>query len=258
MVDKPPMTYIGTNGFNRSPGAHPAIGIFEHIMEGTLSGCDAWFGTPGAGASSNYGIGTGGQIHVYVDPASGYWAWANGGVNGPDADAQALVARGTSMWGHVSPNVYTISLEHEGWTGNPIPPAQWQASVHLTAWLCQEYGIAPVHGAGEDTIFGHYQIDSVTRPNCPGWSQDDWQRYVADVAKMLAGAPAPEDVAEKFIEDARKRLYSAQGHIAKALESLMYPPETTLDEKRLYASHAQGRIDQADGDLDAAMQALNF
>lgn len=237
-VPKPPMVYVGTGGHNRSPGGHPALYICEHIMEGSLSSCDNWFSNPNAQASANYGIGSDGEIHVYVDPtaSSPYWAWANGVQNNPDASARAIIAKGTALYGSVSPNVYCVSIEHAGYTGDPIPAAEWNASMQLTAWLCETFNVDPSHGGSTDTILGHYQIDAVNRAACPGFTTAQWSEFIAGVRAWLA--PAPPNPG---------------------------PVEPTIEQARQYAADAARRIDLAQTDLDsasanlrAALESLQF
>jgi hypothetical protein len=259
-VSQPDIEFIGTNGNNCSPYGHPTLAVVCHIMEGSLSSCDAWFANPASQASANYGIGKDGTIHCYVDPfaAFPYWAWANGVLNYPDATVQALVARGRALYGNVSPNVYTVSIEHEGYSGEPVAPAMFDASTQLTAYLCQEFAVP----ADRSSLLGHYQFDAVNRPGCPGWSHDTWTRYVGAVTDLLYPPAPPVDPAadeRKYAADAQERLYRAQANVAAALESLaLPPPPAPEDEIRKYMADAQARVRIAQDDLAAANESLNL
>lgn len=184
-VSKPPMTIIGTNSQNLWRGRGQAkLAVVCHIMQGTLAGCDSWFSDPAAQASTNYAVGLDGTIHQYVDPEGPDAPFANGLVNQPDAAVQKLLAQ----TGNTNLNFVTVSIEHEGNSGDLLTTAQLDASAQLCAWLCERFGIP----MDEDHILGHYEIDSVTRAGCPGWNRVAWLRYEAAVARFLAPAPVPQ------------------------------------------------------------------
>lgn len=151
----------GTSGRN----GRKVIAIVDHIMSGTLAGTDSWFQNPASQASAHFGVGKNGDIRQYVDINN--VAWANGGVNKP---SWPLLITG------VNPNYYTVSIEHEGQSGDVMPEAQYQATLALHRWLCDVFGIAP----GPDTVIGHYRIDSVSRAGCPG-SGFPWARLFSDL-----------------------------------------------------------------------------
>lgn|GEM_PF-2043324 len=113
----------------------------------------------------HFGVGKNGEIHQYVDLSCP--AWANGGVNKPD---WPLLQDG------VNPNYYTVSIEHEGNSGDAMPEAQYQATLALHRWLIESLGI-PVT---RDNIIGHYRIDSVNKSNCPGLGFP-WERLLKDL-----------------------------------------------------------------------------
>jgi hypothetical protein len=130
-VAKPPITWVGTGGNNIWQGQGlPKAAIVLHIAQGTLAGCDAWFSNPQAQASANYCVGLDGTIHCYVDPFGADAPFANGIVNQPDATFQALAASHPQ-----NPNWWSVSVEHAGMSGDPMPAAQMQASAQLVAWL---------------------------------------------------------------------------------------------------------------------------
>lgn len=170
MNPKPEMTWIGSPNFGLPRGTsgragHAVIAIVDHIMSGTLAGTDSWFQTPSSQASAHFGIGKNGEIHQYVDINN--VAWANGGVARP---SWPLLIDG------VNPNYYTVSIEHEGQSGEQLTEAQYQATLALHRWLCEVFQITP----NENTIIGHYRIDSVSRAGCPG-PGFPWGRLFADL-----------------------------------------------------------------------------
>lgn len=163
-MDKPNIKWIGSPNYTVSMG-YKIIAIVNHIMEGTLTGTDSWFANPASKVSCHFGVGKNGEIHQYVDLKN--HAWGNGAVNSPD---WPLLIPG------VNPNYYTVSIEHEGYSGDVMPEAQYQATLALHRWLISELGI-PV---SRDNIIGHYRIDSINRAKCPG-PGFPWERLFMDL-----------------------------------------------------------------------------
>jgi len=149
---KPTIKWMGSPNFS-SPMGHKIIAIVDHIMSGTLIGTDSWFANPVSKVSSHFGVGKNGEIHQYVSLDN--HAWANGAVNKSN---WPLLKNG------VNPNYYTVSIEHEGESGEIMPERQYQATLALHQWLIETLGI-PVT---RDNIIGHYRIDSVNKLKCPG------------------------------------------------------------------------------------------
>lgn len=126
--------------------------IVLHIMAGSLSGTDSWFSNPVSQVSSHFGVGFNGEVHQYVKGED--TAWGNGIVNLPN---YKLYKPG------VNPNLYTVSIEHEGYDLTAAPENQLKATVELIQFLSKTYNI-PID---RDHIIGHYQIDLTRKPNCP-------------------------------------------------------------------------------------------
>ena len=192
-----PVTWVGAfegNQWRQDGGLHESSceGVVEHIMEGTLAGCDSWFNLAGTGASANFGISKAGEIHQYVE-LYGVAPYANGvSQQRPDKVAvmDALVRQLSAQYGWVSQNWWTWSIEHEGMTGEQITdfPKMFDASTRLTALLL---GDLP---ETRRRTFGHYQFDNIDRPKCPGWSTETWTAYDNRVKELLSEAqpePAP-------------------------------------------------------------------
>lgn len=123
-----------------------------HIAEGSLKGAESWFNNPNSKASSHYMIGKEGQIVQFVEDLN--TAWHAGGVEEPAWN---------KLKPNINPNLYTIGIEHEGFHDQVWTQATINSSVQLIASLCNKYNIIP----NEETIIGHYQINSVSRSNCP-------------------------------------------------------------------------------------------
>ncbi len=198
-VTKPALTVVGTNGQNLwvGQGLPQKIALVAHVMQGTLSGCDSWFANPAAQASSNYGVGKDGSIHQYVDPQGKDAPFANGIAREPAATFRALQA----MLPGVNPNWWSVSIEHEGMSGEPLTSAQLAASGHLTAWLCETFSIP----ADEAHLLGHNEIDAVTRSGCPGWDRAGWLAWEAAINGYLAPVvPVPPPLVLPALDDAAR------------------------------------------------------
>lgn len=163
-MNKPAIIWKGSPNFS-SPQGYKPLAIVDHIMSGTLTGTDSWFANSASKVSSHFGVGKNGAIHQYVELKNP--AWANGSVNKPN---WPLLISG------VNPNYYTVSIEHEGESGDVMPEAQYQATLALHRWLIETLGI-PVT---RDTIIGHYRIDSVNKSRCPG-TGFPWDRLFKDL-----------------------------------------------------------------------------
>jgi len=165
-MNKPDIIWSGSPNFS-SPKGYKIIAIVNHIMSGTLTGTDSWFANPASKVSSHFGVGKNGKIHQYVNLDN--HAWANGVVNDPN---WPLLKNG------VNPNYYTVSVEHEGESGDVMPETQYQATLALHQWLVETFGIPVTH----DNIIGHYRIDSVNKSKCPG-TGFPWERLFRDLLR---------------------------------------------------------------------------
>ena len=163
-MDKPNIKWIGSPNHSSSSRKQKTIAIVNHIMQGTLIGTDSWFRNPASQASSHFGVGKNGEIHQYVSLDNP--AWANGAVNEPD----------WPLLTGINPNYYTVSIEHEGYTGDVMTEEQYQATLSLHRWLIALLGL-PVT---RDNIIGHYRIDSANKARCPG-AGFPWDKLFKDL-----------------------------------------------------------------------------
>lgn len=203
---------------NRGGYAHPHEPqcVVWHITQGTDS--LGWLRSPASKASANYLIARDGTIYELVEPTVS--AWANGIADSPNL-ANPIVAACIKQKRNL--NTVSISIEHEGFTSNnkggSLTPAQIAATIALTAWLCGEFGIP----ADRAHIFGHNQIDSVNRPYCPGFSEAEWQSWVASVAARASGEtqpapqskPQPTSERDQLLSYANALPFDARGNLAR-------------------------------------------
>src|SRR5690242_841723 len=94
--------------------------IVIHVMDGTERGTDAWFGDASSHVSAHYGVSKAGEVHQYVSEQD--VAYHAGVVNSP---SWPLLKAG------VSPNLYTIGIEHEGTADSEWTDEQYAASAQL-------------------------------------------------------------------------------------------------------------------------------
>lgn len=140
---------------NKSTGrfGYKPEAIVLHIAEGWLAGAHSWFNNPSSQASAHYMVGKNGIIWQFVKDED--TSWHAGGVNQP---------RWSLLKPKINPNLYTIGIEHEGFTGEAWTNEMYEASSDLIAYLCGKYQIP----LDRNHIIGHNQINSVSRDRCPG------------------------------------------------------------------------------------------
>lgn len=175
----------------RSPnywfGNYSRIAIVDHITAGLMTGCLDWMLNPTSKASAHYLVTRAGEIYNLVDEFN--TAWHAGAVKKPS----------WPLYDGANPNWLTIGIEHEGLPDEPLTEEQYQATLWLHRQIIARWGI-PVD---EDHVIGHYRIDSVNRPNCPG-PLFPWERLFNDLkgdGSMPEGAtPIPIPIGGKVFD----------------------------------------------------------
>lgn len=66
-----------------------------------------------------------------------------------------------------NPNKQTISIEHEGMSGQKAPQAQLDATIDLLVWLGTQYPELTPYVVGS-TLIGHCDLDPRDKSGCPG------------------------------------------------------------------------------------------
>jgi len=150
--------------FSTGRNGRTPIAIVDHITAGDFPGCLEWLQNPISKASAHYLVTKTGRIIQLVK--EGDRAWHAGIRNKPN----------WSLYDGTNPNNYTIGIEHEGMPGDALTEVQYQSSLWLHKDITQKYGM-PID---TDHIIGHYRIDSVDRPNCPG-AGFPWDRLFLDL-----------------------------------------------------------------------------
>lgn len=162
---------LSPNKYNGRNGWKPDM-IVCHITEGSYEGAISWLTNPASKASAHFVVAKDGRITQLVELTDGSWC------NGTSTDPNSKVYYGKSTLKTVrerktNANYYTVSIEHEGiWAQSKgkLTDAQLAATIELMKYIRSEvkriYGIEiPID---REHIVGHYQINPVTKPNCPG------------------------------------------------------------------------------------------
>lgn len=89
-------------------GCHPRL-VVIHIMDGTLTGTDAWFRNPESQVSAHFGTNRHGHLVQWLDTDDTAWHIAGG-------------------------NRYAIGIENEGRSGDALSDNQLEACGHVLAW----------------------------------------------------------------------------------------------------------------------------
>lgn len=148
--------FVGTPNFTQGRAGFKPIAIVNHITAGAYPGCLNWMQNKQAQASSNYLITRKGEVLQLVKDED--TAWANGKFNGGN----------WKLYKGSNPNFYTLSIEHEGHGAHGgdgfLTKEQFEASVKLHLHLMKKWKI-PLTA---ENIIGHYRLDPINRPNCPG------------------------------------------------------------------------------------------
>lgn len=173
--------YTGVQRFIRNRNGQKIRVLKWHVMEGTMWG--SWIHAHAVKASWTVQIGKDGAIWRTVPEQHG--PWTNGDVNKPSQQMVSIMNR--YGW---DPNVYTLSVEHEGKSGGlPYTDAQLKASV----WQAWDW----ITRYGEDLVvlvpLGHYETNSVHRPNCPDPASEG-HPFIAQMKRHLGDRVADHDV----------------------------------------------------------------
>ena len=223
------------NKYNGRNGWKPDM-IVCHITEGSYEGSISWLCNPASKASAHFVVGRDGRITQLVELTDTAWC------NGTSTDPNSSVYYGKSSLEAVrerktNANYYTISIEHEGYysqTGGNLTSAQLTATIDLIKYIRSE--VKRIYGidipADREHIVGHYQINPVTKPNCPGekfpfdYIIVELNRKEAanltwkEIIKKVASAPEEWENAITVAVNAAK----ADGNLG-ALEQFKYLPE---------------------------------
>jgi N-acetylmuramoyl-L-alanine amidase len=199
-VDYARAQWVGSPNFSRGRSGRQPIAIVMHIAQGSRAGVVSWFNNRAANASSHYLVCRNGDVLQFVREAD--TAWTNGidFQKGYDAyRSDRGVPWVDDCWkSRIDPNRLTITVEHEGNSGEQLPEPEIQASIDLTRDILSRYNWPT---DDPHRIIGHYVTDSVNRAFCPG-PAFPWDRF-----RSLSGGKSP-DAGSAPSNPAELRLYA--------------------------------------------------
>jgi hypothetical protein len=185
-VAEPDIVFIGAHptNFSVGRGGIKPEAVVLHIAEGPMSAVDSFFNQvhsdPPGPTSAHFCVGKDGTLHQYVNTQN--TAFGNGRIE-PDFTARLINDNSG-----INPNRWTVSIEHEGHSGDAVTEAQLRVSTQLTAWLFQNRllnsGATDV-AVDRDHILRHADISPRSRQGCPGFSDELLDRYIAEVRALL-------------------------------------------------------------------------
>lgn len=197
----------GSPNFTPGRAGYRPRAIVIHIMQGTMSATDSWFGSTRSQVSAHYGVGESGVVHQYVQ--EGDTAWHAGRVASP---TWKLIKRG------VNPNLYTIGIEHEGWTGRAWSEVMLATSAELVAEIALRWSIP----LDRDHVIRHRDIYAL-KPFCPGTGVD------LDVLIAAARQHVLRDAPSTFVEEAGEAEATTRLNVRLGAPSTTAPLVRTLD-----------------------------
>jgi N-acetyl-anhydromuramyl-L-alanine amidase AmpD len=161
---------------------HEPVAIVCHIADGPRVGVVDWFQKTESQVSSHYLICKDGEIVQFVKESD--VAWTNR-ILFEKGYEQYLSDRSVAWidrcWNDkIDPNLLTVTIEYEGYAGKALPEAEIQAGITLTKDIFRHYGWS---GTEKSRLVGHFQIDKVRKPDCPG-SAFPWARLRKSVENL--------------------------------------------------------------------------
>lgn len=228
-----------TNSSDRE-GYIPFV-IVNHVSVGTMSSMDYWFTDPNNNVSSaHFGVAKDGRIHQYV--AIERMAWSQGISKDmiPRALAQVVLDMG------VNPNLYCVSIEHEGYDGD-LTQQQFEASVWLHRYI-RDY-IADRYGqwfALDDYhVIGHYQVNPVGKPDCPG-PLFPWEQLYAILAETDEGGEQMEQLLARM-KEMEDKYAELQSRVQTLEETGRMTSVPEWAKEAVNAAVSQGLVDTPEG-----------
>lgn len=158
------------NKYNGRNGWIPDL-IVCHITEGNFEGAVSWLCKESTEASSHFVVAKDGRVVQLVPISDG--SWCNGTSNKvsdkryyKNSTLDIVKERKTNA------NYYTVTIEHEAFSkdNGALTEEQTNATIELIKYIKNE--VKKIYGTeiilDRNHIVGHYEINPITKPNCPG------------------------------------------------------------------------------------------
>jgi hypothetical protein len=153
--------------YTQSDGILPVRAVVMHIADGFNA--DGWLMRQDVNASAHFVVKQTGKISQLVSIYDRAWAnglgWSKRRHLWISPAGNYIKPPWPGLIPGKDPNLYTISIEEEGYPSTNRPPAQRQATIKLVAWLGIKLGLRYIV---HETLIGHNEINNDTRKNCPG------------------------------------------------------------------------------------------
>ena len=173
---------IVSNNFDTGRSGQTVIAIVLHIADGQLAGVFPTFNDPNHPTSAHFCVGKKGEVEQYVsinDTAYGNGlAWKDGKWFNPRGIQ--VNPSWVDLIPKINPNQYTISIVPEGKPEDAWTDAMYDANTRVLQWIAGEIGIQYVV---HRTLIGHYELNPVDRPNCPG-PNVEWDKIAAEQSSL--------------------------------------------------------------------------
>jgi len=211
-------------------------GLVLHIMQGSYAGSISWGKNPASDVSFHFATRGDGHIGQLVD--TNVTAWTQGSGNG-----------------------HWISVENEGFSGNPLTPAQVEACAKIYARGVRDYGW-PLqstdstsgrglgwHGMGGAAWGGH--------PDCPGQPIKDQRPAILARAAQIAGGDmaglTPEQLSDLYIKvvDLHYLWFTADSVPARPEKSVARKIDDIHRAVKSGGGSVSGPVDLTEAALDA-------
>lgn len=156
-----------TTNFYKGRAGQTCKAVVLHIAEGSYIGSTNWLTNPASGVSAHFIVSKAGDITQMVSLYD--TAYANGlswnGSTWIDPEGSHVTPPWPGLTPPTNPNFQTVSVEHEGHSGEAWTPAMIAADVHILEFV---HTIYPLTWAPHTSLIGHFEISPVNRAHCPG------------------------------------------------------------------------------------------
>lgn len=164
---------------NYTPGNQGRRAVVMHVVEGSYNSATAWLRNAESRASAHFVIARDGRIAQLVSLNDSAWGnglvWHAGQWHNPRN--RPVQPTWPDLTPDSNPNLYTISIEHEGFSHESWTDAMYDASCRLLQWIAARCGL---HYTAGRTLIGHNALDPLDRAACPG--------PTVDLARLAADA----------------------------------------------------------------------
>lgn len=170
-------TRVPTNKFWRGNEGRRAVVM--HIAQGSFDGTVSWLSneTSNPDSSAHFVIGKDGRIAQLVSIDDSAWAnglwWDDSVKQWRNPGGKIVKPAWQDLVPGENPNLYTISIEHEGVYQDEWTLEMYKANNRLLQWIAGQVSAGQSNGdfwkyIPHRNVIGHHELDPVDRANCPG------------------------------------------------------------------------------------------